>query len=544
MLPLKKNVKTRGQLKASSAAWFFIVFFLSSTEGFSDFHIGKMEGIIIVENEKGFDHKITAGYALIENDLLKIDYDSRGLLLHEDEGKIFLSPKTKIQWLKSEGGRDLFNFEKGGLKIDYQDHSGNPTRVKLPYGQVEQKKALLYVALHRDRSAEVEVDRGQVICQHKNKRIKPVKLNSGDAARIDREGIHVKKKDEPSSQKMRAHFEFRNKNLDVVAASPKDQNNNSPEGEAKVKSLGSTSTSDSARGEATDAKITEGQGSGKGEFSYVKSSIFLIILLIASGVGGGIWWLKNKKQKNSEDEQVTGNKKIREEDAYDTEDIYVWRDNLTSHDGILKTEKVTHILGNVEDGAIIEAEHKLVIKGSFQSARLHASDNVTVQGGINGQGKGILEITGDLNTSYINEATIRVGGHVEAHQGIRNSSVSANGNIDVLKKTIMGGTVACNKTLTCYSLGSDFCKTNIILGKSADAVWSDDFKQKLEQPFEPVDNNPRSTLKVIDELSSTTIVLNNLKLDQKKLVPGPIKTVIDPAQPDKLQLRGFRKDEP
>lgn len=517
---------------------FILLFSALSAE--SSYYIGKKDGIITIDRpEKGFVEIAPAGQTLKVYDLLNCDYDSHVLLLNQKGGKVYLSSNSKLAWQKNLNDKAQFQLSKGGCKIDFEENKGKVIHLKVRYGMIAPKRALLYVANQSNHSTLVELDRGEVRLTHR-KEEEPVDLKEGQSAVIDATGIHIRERKEKDKKKLRAKFEFREETEDIIAAPSSDK-----KGEGNKKNLADDAPDESASGKASNAKLVEGQADGAGEYSYKTSNVWMIILtaLLITGVIIAIWFKnRNGKKSQASDSSDTSSIGAKSPDAYENQDVFVFRENLTNHHGTFKTEKVTHFIGDIEDGAIIEANHDILIKGSFQGANLHSKANVEIKGGINGQGKAILEIDGDLKAPYISGAKVYVSGNIRSEQGLRNAYVCAN-NIEVNRKSIMGGTVAAWNSISCQTLGSDYCKTEVHLGTAPQNIWQKEFKQNLKSSHSAAEYNRKANLKVLDELVAATIFHGKAKQDQTKALPGPVSAGIDPASADKLQIRGFRKDE-
>ncbi|MBF0196517.1 MAG: DUF342 domain-containing protein, partial [Planctomycetes bacterium] len=396
------------------------------------------------------------------------------LKLPEKKSELQLSGPSSFKWLVEGSQQSLVSLKKGKLKVDAKDSLDKDLQIQVPYGSITIRQATLYIAVRSDGSAWVDVEAGQV--QVRKESVEETKENPEILGQGENTLIASQKKDnklnEKERKKLRVIFDYRRNESEDSKPEEKEKKKSHKEDSAQ-----GSGSDDKAEGKvmASDAELKEGQADGEGEYRYDSGNIYKILavfICILAVVAGIIWYLRRPKSKKKE--------KIKEapkgdasDDNYDSDEIFVIRGNLTSHDGLFETEKTTHILGDVEDGAAIDAKHKLVIKGSFQGATLKSTENVSVQGGVNGQGRAIMEIDGDLESSYINELTAKIGGDVVAHQAIRNSKIAADGSITVETKDIMGGIIASYSTIECEKLGSDFCETEVILGQKASVVFEE-----------------------------------------------------------------------
>ncbi|MBF0244036.1 MAG: DUF342 domain-containing protein, partial [Planctomycetes bacterium] len=329
--------------------------------------------------------------------------------------------------------------------------------------------------------------------------------------------------------------------------------------------------------ESAKARIVEGQAEGQASYQWFgPTSWMLLLLALMAFVAIAFLRFFRRPSAAAKNKDKVAPVASAEDDSYDSDEIFVFRGNLSSNHPPLITEKITHILGDV-DGASIIAAHKLVIKGSFQGATLKAEAHVTIAGGINGHGKGRLEIGDGLDTTYINEVSIFARGDIRATSAVRNSRIACAGMVLVESKSIVGGSVAAFQGVNCAVLGSDFAETTILLGIPVDAAWKmlgavadealkteeegeDDWgstgeeESDLKSPapeeeaseeteaFAPEDINPKAKLRVYNEIVSAKIVHGEAELMQKSTIPGPVETRREVSNPRILKLGGFRRD--
>lgn len=483
-------------------------------------------------SEIGFEY--SGNYKIFSSDFSEL------VLKHQTSIEMSLAGLSNLEFLGLQENQHLLNFAKGHLLISLKQENKLAHLIKVPYGNIALTTGDVLVEVRQDNTAFV-------YAQTKNSKLTHMRgqkktLKEGESVIIDRFGF---KKPKINPDKFRVIFDFsRDPSKETLVMKSAAPNKQEQEGN---KPKESDSDSKTVRGKvAKDAKIVEGEGSGEGEYKWdlgpnLLFFIIPILLLVATITYFKLRKPKDKtKEKDSKDESS-------DDHNYEAEDVYVIRGNLTSNDEKLTTTKTTHILGDVEDGAEIEATHKLLIKGSFQGAKLISTHNVTIDGGINGTGKANLQINGDLKTTYIIEANILCTGNLTVSQAIRNSKVATEGLIKVERKDIIGGIIASRTGLECETLGSDFGETEIHLGSDPFSIWKDVFKfQENIEPFKDSQEpelNKKAKVKIFSEITNAKILLGTLKLDQKKVLPGPVESHYEHSDGGKITFRGFRRED-
>ena len=448
---------------------------------------------------------------------------------------------TNFEFLEDKDGKRILNLTRGYLLLDLKQENTLPRVIKVPYGEIEWLKGKAIIEVRQDNSALVLAEQSELEITHTRGYKKTLKTE--ESVILDRFGF--KEANEKSKNKTRVIFDFSRddkKEKEVMASRPTNKKSE----EEKKQEKSSQKNSKTVKGKvAKDAKIVEGDGDGEGEYKWNLGPDILVVLLSILAILGIFFFLKYRKKNSTLEESETNNEK--KEGDYEGEDVYVVRGNLTANDQKLITTKTTHILGNVEDGAQIEASHKLIIKGSFQGGQLTSTHNVNIEGGINGMSKANLQIMGDLKTTYISEAHVLCLGTVKAEQAIRNSKVAAEGLIKVEKKDIIGGTISSKNSIECEVLGSDFSETLIHLGTDALTVWKTILEQQVNLENANVsmneEMNKKASIRIFDEVVSVKIQLDQVKLDQKKPLPGPIESHYEHSDGGKLVFRGFKRDD-
>ena len=89
------------------------------------------------------------------------------------------------------------------------------------------------------------------------------------------------------------------------------------------------------------------------------------------------------------------------------------------------------IRGSVRPGFTVEADGDINILGWVDSANIACSGDLTVSGGIQGQGRGQVSVEGDIYTKFIENCTVTAKGNVVVGEDIMHSRVLAGGSIQV-----------------------------------------------------------------------------------------------------------------
>lgn len=486
------------------------------------------------DSSKKYSQTLSSGEVLMLDSEVSTDIASRIFLNNLNKTDLHLAMRSRMKVLSNQKVELLH----GKLKI----HSNSALEVQVPYGLVRMTQSKIHLSIRSDKSALLEVLEGQVeIIQESGVE----NCSTGESKLISKKGLEKPKENhEAEKKKMRVIFDFRRdtkkdqkpKEIKESKVKPKKEENTQSD-------VGGSNGESSQTVHASDAKLVEGQADGEGEYRYESNNLMLLIIISLSIliiVGIVVWLLKRRTKEPG----VIQNQNREDEFNLDGEDIYVHKGNYKQTDGVLETHKVTHITGDVEDGAIINAKHKVVIRGSLQAAIVKSTENLTVSGGINGQGKAIIEIAGELNAQYISEAFVRVKDKVNVVQSIHNAHVCSDNHIHVLNKNIVGGKVASLTQVRTKSLGSDFASSEIILGQPSEKIWKEEFEQSQELNFDVMDeDNLEANLIVEEEILSTEIKHSDRQIKIENPMQGPLKSYYEKSSDGTIKFHGFDPDK-
>ena len=110
----------------------------------------------------------------------------------------------------------------------------------------------------------------------------------------------------------------------------------------------------------------------------------------------------------------------------------------------LKSGNIHHtgsitISGDIRNGARVEADGDIVVKGLVEQCTIRCGGNLIVAGGIIGDEKHTIEVGGNLEARYIKDADIRADGDILVVREITHSHIRTQGAIKVPRGRIAGG---------------------------------------------------------------------------------------------------------
>ncbi|MEZ4386792.1 MAG: FapA family protein [Candidatus Krumholzibacteriia bacterium] len=115
-------------------------------------------------------------------------------------------------------------------------------------------------------------------------------------------------------------------------------------------------------------------------------------------------------------------------------------------DVCLATGNIVHtgtvvVGGDVREGARLEVQGDLYIKGMVEPADIVCGGDLTVGGGILGNSEHQIMVEGAVQARYLNEVVLRCGGDLTVTSEIDHSDVACAGQIDMPRGRIAGGRV-------------------------------------------------------------------------------------------------------
>lgn len=143
-------------------------------------------------------------------------------------------------------------------------------------------------------------------------------------------------------------------------------------------------------------------------------------------------------------------------DTIDVNDMLKINSNVDQLTGNIRFTGDVNIEGDVSDGYSVTSGGNIIVKGVVEDATIDAAGDVHISKGINGGGKNLINVGGNLKCKYIEHANISVEGNISADY-IIDSVVTCKGNIELAgsRELIVGGDVKVLGELIAKDIGSE-----------------------------------------------------------------------------------------
>ncbi len=152
----------------------------------------------------------------------------------------------------------------------------------------------------------------------------------------------------------------------------------------------------------------------------------------------------------------------------DIKDTMVLKRGLTGTQGPIKFSGTVQVEGAVESGSRIFSGGDIKISDTVAAAVLSSDGSIFVGSGIRGGGKAILRSKGNIEATYIEEATLLAVGDIRVKKSCLRCSVKCNSKmqLDQDAGVLLGGAIKAKKGLELRNLGSEAqIRTEISFGQ-------------------------------------------------------------------------------
>ncbi len=204
------------------------------------------------------------------------------------------------------------------------------------------------------------------------------------------------------------------------------------------------------------------------------------------------------------------------------DDVYQIRGDVGLETGNIRHSGAVVIQGDVKEGARIETDGDVMIKGMVEPADIVCGGSLTVGGGILGDPEHSLEVGGDLQARYLNEVQLRCGGDVNVVGQIDHSQVEAGGKVTAPRGRIAGGSVRAFKGIQVGQAGARG-STGTVLSAGTDWRRDEAARQRrervsrLQQAREKVQTTLGQLLALGRLDAAQTELVTKLRLKQKQI---------------------------
>ena len=143
---------------------------------------------------------------------------------------------------------------------------------------------------------------------------------------------------------------------------------------------------------------------------------------------------------------------VQDGDRIDVNPVLIIGNHVGLETGNITYDGNVRIGGNVERSALVSATGDVEIGGAVESGDVRTGGNLNVKKGINTKREGRIHVGGDLQTVYLDNASIEVDGHIVVYKSIITSDVIGYGDVSV---TGQGGAISGGELYAFGSVSAD-----------------------------------------------------------------------------------------
>ncbi len=136
------------------------------------------------------------------------------------------------------------------------------------------------------------------------------------------------------------------------------------------------------------------------------------------------------------------------------DDVLVVKGDVSLETGNIHHNGAVIVEGDVREGATIQTEGDIEVKGLLEPCNIQAGGSLTVDGGIIGDQGHLIQVGGQVLARYIRQAVIRAEGDVMVVREINHSDITTRGKVDVSQGRIAGGRTLARKGIFVAEAGA------------------------------------------------------------------------------------------
>ena len=175
------------------------------------------------------------------------------------------------------------------------------------------------------------------------------------------------------------------------------------------------------------------------------------------------------------------------------------------------------VMGDVREGFEVNAHGDVNIKGMVEGAKIISGSNITLERGMNGNGRGVLEAQGNIQTKFLENCTVYAKGSISAGSIIC-SDVSCDDVLTVRsgKGVIIGGQCTVRKSIDAKAIGNESNRITVVsVGNSSGLIEK---KKELEQTIKVLTNQLDEIKKTMVYVVSSNVAMSADRMEKIRLL--------------------------
>ncbi len=123
------------------------------------------------------------------------------------------------------------------------------------------------------------------------------------------------------------------------------------------------------------------------------------------------------------------------------------------------------IRGTIHDLFVVRGKKSITVGGAIEAARVQASEDILVRGGVLSRGKGLVRAGHAVSAKFCDEADIQSANGIHIAREAINSRLFTYGRLECPRAAVIGGEVYARQGVEVHTLGSEACvATRVAVG--------------------------------------------------------------------------------
>jgi len=143
--------------------------------------------------------------------------------------------------------------------------------------------------------------------------------------------------------------------------------------------------------------------------------------------------------------------------------------DITEETGDITFPSNLTLTGTITSGRAVKAGGNLTVNGTAEASLVYAEKNVTMNGGINGSGRGTVWSKDNMSLTFAENARLLSGGDIHISKYCFQCTIKTNGTLIIQGNPalLMGGSIRATKGVETFELGSEkTIRTSISFGQN------------------------------------------------------------------------------